>query len=93
MKHSSGAVSVLDLEPAASDFLEQAIAGLSSSPRTLPSKFFYDERGSDLFREICELPEYYVTRTETEILRRMRRKWRHRSEKMPSWSVSAPAPV
>lgn len=70
MKRAPGEVSVLDLEPAASDFLEQAIAGLSSSPRTLPSKFFYDERGSDLFQEICELPEYYVTRTETEILRR-----------------------
>jgi len=69
MNGSSSGVSVLDLEPAASDFLEQAIAGLSSSPRTLPSKFFYDERGSDLFQEICELPEYYVTRTETEILR------------------------
>ncbi len=41
-----------------------------SSPRTLPSKFFYDERGSNLFQEICELPEYYVTRTETDILRR-----------------------
>lgn len=69
MKHSNGGVSVLDLEPAASDFLDQAIAGLSSSPRTLPSKFFYDEQGSNLFQEICELPEYYVTRTETEILR------------------------
>ncbi len=60
---------VLDLEPASSDFLAQALAGLSASPRTLPSKFFYDERGSDLFLEICELPEYYVTRTEFEILR------------------------
>ena len=64
MNGAPGGVSVLDLEPAASDFLEQAIAGLSASPRTLPSKFFYDERGSDLFQEICELPEYYVTRTE-----------------------------
>ncbi len=69
MKRPNGGVSVLDLEPAASDFLNQAIAGLSSSPRTLPSKFFYDEQGSNLFQEICELPEYYVTRTETEILR------------------------
>ncbi|CAN5227020.1 L-histidine N(alpha)-methyltransferase [soil metagenome] len=59
---------LLDLEPAASDFLAEAIAGLSSDPRTLPSKFFYDERGSELFQEICALPEYYVTRTETEIL-------------------------
>ena len=69
MKGPPSGVSVLDLEPATSDFLEQAIAGLSGSPRTLPSKFFYDERGSDLFQEICELPEYYVTRTETKILR------------------------
>jgi dimethylhistidine N-methyltransferase len=70
MNRNPGGVALLDLEPARSDFLEQAIAGLSGSPRTLPSKFFYDERGSDLFQEICELPEYYVTRTETEILRR-----------------------
>ncbi len=63
-------VQVLDLEPAISDFLAEALAGLSSNPRTLPSKFFYDERGSDLFLEICELPEYYVTRTETDILQR-----------------------
>lgn len=69
MSDEAGVVSLLDLEPATSDFLEQAIAGLSGSPPCLPSKFFYDERGSDLFQEICELPEYYVTRTETEILR------------------------
>ncbi|MBA3963518.1 MAG: L-histidine N(alpha)-methyltransferase [Chthoniobacterales bacterium] len=70
MNGGSSGVTVLDLEPAASDFLEQAIAGLASVPPTLPSKFFYDERGSDLFLQICELPEYYVTRTETEILSR-----------------------
>jgi L-histidine Nalpha-methyltransferase len=69
MNGAVGGVSLLDLEPATSDFLDEAVAGLSSSPRTLPSKFFYDERGSDLFQQICELPEYYVTRTETEILR------------------------
>src|ERR1044072_7822355 len=63
MKGPPSGVSVLDLEPAASDFLEQAIAGLSSSPRTLSTKFFHDQRGSDLFQQICELPEYYVTRT------------------------------
>src|SRR5204863_2970176 len=70
MNRPAGGVALLDLEPAAADFLEQVITGLSASPRTLPSKFFYDERGSDLFQEICELPEYYVTRTETEILRK-----------------------
>ncbi len=68
MSDPSG-VALLDLEPATSEFLAQAIAGLAGTPRTLPSKFFYDERGSDLFLQICELPEYYVTRTETEILR------------------------
>ncbi|HEX3818219.1 MAG TPA: L-histidine N(alpha)-methyltransferase [Chthoniobacterales bacterium] len=70
MTAPAAGIALLDLEPATEDFLEQAIAGLTSSPRTLPSKFFYDERGSDLFQQISELPEYYVTRTETEILRR-----------------------
>ena len=70
MTRPHGGLAVLDLEPAASDFLAEALAGLGSSPRTLPSKFFYDETGSDLFLKIAELPEYYVTRTETEILRR-----------------------
>ncbi len=70
MTHGSSGVAVLDLEPAASDFLTEAIEGLSSTPPTLPSKFFYDERGSDLFQQICELPEYYITRTESEILRK-----------------------
>ncbi len=70
MSSAPGGVTLLDLEPATEDFLEQAIAGLSSDPRTLPSKFFYDERGSDLFLQICELPEYYVTRTEREIIER-----------------------
>jgi dimethylhistidine N-methyltransferase len=61
--------SVLDLEPASADFLAEAIAGLTATPRTLPCKFFYDERGSELFQKICELPEYYVTRAELQILK------------------------
>ena len=70
MSRLAGGIEILDLEPAASDFLAEAIAGLSQAPRTLPSKFFYDEQGADLFLRICELPEYYVTRTETDILQR-----------------------
>jgi dimethylhistidine N-methyltransferase len=62
-------IAVLDLAPAHEDFREQVIAGLSRQPRTLPSKFFYDERGSALFGKICQLPEYYITRTEMGILR------------------------
>ena len=42
--------------------------GLGSAPRTLPPKWFYDKRGSDLFEQITHLPEYYPTRAEQEIL-------------------------
>jgi dimethylhistidine N-methyltransferase len=54
--------------PTTSDLLSDVIAGLSSDPRTLPCKYFYDERGAALFQKICELPEYYITRTEIDIL-------------------------
>ncbi|GGQ68027.1 L-histidine N(alpha)-methyltransferase [Streptomyces pilosus] len=43
--------------------------GLTGSPKTLPPKWFYDARGSELFEEITALPEYYPTRCEREILR------------------------
>lgn len=43
--------------------------GLTQIPKTLPPKYFYDERGSELFEQICGLPEYYPTRTEAWILR------------------------
>ena len=42
--------------------------GLQKKQKTLPSKYFYDERGSQLFEEICRLEEYYPTRTELSIL-------------------------
>ena len=44
------------------------IQGLTQTPKSLPPKYFYDDRGSVLFEQICELPEYYPTRTETLIL-------------------------
>lgn len=47
--------------------LREAVAGLSSSPKTLTPWLFYDERGSQLFEEITRLPEYYLTRTERAI--------------------------
>src|SRR5690242_9649880 len=52
-----------------SSFLSEVNAGLSRSPRSLPCKFFYDDRGTQLFQRICRLPEYYITRTELQILR------------------------
>ncbi|MFJ7157046.1 L-histidine N(alpha)-methyltransferase [Streptomyces sp. NPDC101118] len=44
------------------------LRGLTSEPKTLPPKWFYDTRGSELFEEITRLPEYYPTRAEREIL-------------------------
>src|SRR6476646_8339677 len=45
-------------------------AGLAGKPRTIPSKYFYDAVGSELFDRICELPEYYLTRAEHGLLER-----------------------
>jgi dimethylhistidine N-methyltransferase len=59
---------VLQCEPASSDFRSDVIAGLSRRPRTLPYKYFYDADGAALFQKICELPEYYLTRAELQIL-------------------------
>jgi L-histidine N-alpha-methyltransferase len=44
------------------------LAGLTATPKTLPPRWFYDERGSELFDEITRLPEYYPTRTERALL-------------------------
>jgi len=54
---------------AGGQFLADVVEGLSATPKRLPSKYFYDERGSALFEAICDLPEYYPTRTETALLR------------------------
>jgi len=53
-----------------SDLYRDAIDGLSKKAKHLPSKYFYDERGSDLFEKICELEEYYPTDCEMEIMNR-----------------------
>jgi dimethylhistidine N-methyltransferase len=50
-------------------FRQDVIAGLSAQRKTLPSRWLYDERGSELFEHITRLPEYYPTRVETCILR------------------------
>jgi L-histidine N-alpha-methyltransferase len=44
------------------------LTGLTATPKTLPPKWFYDARGSDLFEQITRLPEYYPTRAEREVL-------------------------
>jgi dimethylhistidine N-methyltransferase len=59
-----------DYAPTPDSFLEELVRGLSATPKTIPSKFFYDEAGARLFDEICALDEYYPTRTEIAILER-----------------------
>jgi L-histidine Nalpha-methyltransferase len=49
-------------------YIDEVVLGLTSWPKTLPCKLFYDDRGSQLFEEITRLPEYYPTRTELGIL-------------------------
>jgi dimethylhistidine N-methyltransferase len=51
-----------------SQFALAVVEGLSKARKTLPCRYFYDARGSELFEEITRLPEYYLTRTETGIL-------------------------
>lgn len=65
------AVRFEDRHPGTASLREAVLAGLARFPKSIPPKFFYDERGSRLFDAICELPEYYPTRTETGILRRI----------------------
>ncbi|MBX9795321.1 L-histidine N(alpha)-methyltransferase [Sphingomonas sp.] len=50
-------------------FRADVLAGLAARPRAIPARWFYDRRGSELFEAITRLPEYYLTRTETGILR------------------------
>jgi dimethylhistidine N-methyltransferase len=69
MNPQSSRVALVGIAPGRSGFLAEIVAGLSKTPRTLPCKFFYDEGGSQLFGNICALPEYYITRTELQILR------------------------
>lgn len=68
----NGSVLALDYPENADreEFRRAVLAGLSRTPRAIPPKFLYDAQGSALFDAICDLPEYYLTRTETEILKR-----------------------
>ena len=59
-----------DLHPEPDDLFSEVIAGLRAERKTLPCKYFYDAEGSRLFDRICELDEYYPTRTEIGILHR-----------------------
>jgi dimethylhistidine N-methyltransferase len=62
-------VEALDLAPSSEQVRAEAVAALSAPQKALPCRLFYDECGSRLFDQICDLPEYYPTRTELRIMR------------------------
>ena len=57
-----------DFKPGNDKFLAEILTGLQKAQKELPSKYFYDERGSQLFERICTLDEYYIPRTESSIM-------------------------
>ena len=61
----------LDLHPSASDFKSDILEGLSKPQKTISAKYFYDQKGSEIFDKITEAPEYYPTRTELALLDRI----------------------
>lgn len=65
----AGVVRHFNLLRTSESFRDDVLAGLAASDKAIPPKYFYDARGSALFEAICELPEYYPTRTEMAIMR------------------------
>jgi len=64
----NGSIHFYDYHPPVADIKAEVLGGLSKRPKQIPPKYFYDQRGSQLFDAITELPEYYPTRTELNIL-------------------------
>jgi L-histidine Nalpha-methyltransferase len=64
----AGTVHFYDYHPPVADFRTEVLDGLTQTPKRISPKYFYDQRGSELFDAITELPEYYPTRTELGIL-------------------------
>ena len=59
---------LIDFHPPRADMRADVLEGLSGAQKELSPKYFYDERGSHLFEDITRLPEYYLTRTEADIM-------------------------
>jgi dimethylhistidine N-methyltransferase len=62
-------VELIDLQPRSGNILREVLVGLSKGQKTIDPKYLYDKKGSEIFEEICQLPEYYPTKAETEILK------------------------
>ena len=70
MSNTDSESTLTELPPGLVEFYDDVVAGLSAFPKQIPSKYLYDQRGSQLFDEICLLEEYYPTRCEDEIITR-----------------------
>ncbi len=68
LQQKENVLRLYDFEPQRTTFRDEVLQGLRKSPKELPSKYFYDAAGSRLFEQICELEEYYLTRTELHIM-------------------------
>jgi dimethylhistidine N-methyltransferase len=68
MNNSTASIKFYDYHPREADFFAEVLDGLSRQQKKIPPKFFYDEKGSEIFEEICDTSEYYLTRTEQRIL-------------------------
>ncbi|NJL51892.1 MAG: L-histidine N(alpha)-methyltransferase, partial [Hydrococcus sp. SU_1_0] len=60
---------LLDFQAIEKDNIQDVIYGLNQKQKSIPARYFYDQKGSQLFEDICQLAEYYPTRTEASILR------------------------
>ncbi len=69
MTRPDSALKVRRNAPGRERFLHDVITGLRGEAKSLPYKYLYDERGSELFERICEVPEYYLTRVEIAIMK------------------------
>ncbi len=68
--YSGRAVTLTPNDPAKREFGRDVFLGMAHHPKTIPCKYLYDARGSQLFEQICQLEEYYLTRTEGRLLQR-----------------------
>ena len=66
----TGRFDFVDLAPPTTSFLDEVVGGLTRAQKELPAKYFYDQRGSQLFEAICSTPEYYPFRTEAALMRK-----------------------
>lgn len=69
MKIQSRDIDIQDYAPEVDHFREEVLLGLGRPKKVIPCKYFYDLRGSELFEQICDLDEYYLTRTECSIMK------------------------